>query len=100
MIRGTTPTLELTTDVDLSSCEELYITISQSGVDLIEKSIEDCIIENEKCTVTLTQEDTLKLDDKYPCYLQLRGKTPEGTVFATYPPYELDVGKILKQGVI
>lgn len=100
MIRGTTPTLTLTTDVDLSNAEVLYVTFQQCGVDIFEKTKDEVKIDGMTCEITLTQEDTLALSPRYPCYVQIRGRNPDGVAFATYPPEEIDVGEILKDGVI
>lgn len=100
MIRGTTPTLTLTTDVDLSNAVALYVTFSQDHENVIEKNINEVKINGKSCDVILTQKDTLKLSAKQPCFVQIRGRTGDGIAFATWPLEKVEVNDILKDGVI
>lgn len=56
----------------------LRITYKQNGVIKIEKNLEDCTFKNGKVYVALTQEDTLKLDDKGIIKIQIRGRLEDG----------------------
>ena len=64
MIRGTTPTLEFTMPFDTSLIAELYITITQNGATALEKTLSDCNCNDTSASLTLTQEDTLSLEQK------------------------------------
>lgn len=64
MIRGTTPMLEFALPFDTSLIAEMYITITQNGVTMLEKTLSDCNCSGTLVSLTLTQEDTLKLEQK------------------------------------
>ena len=66
----------------------------------LEYNFNTTISENDKVlTFRLTQEDTLKLDEKVPAEMQVRAKTNTGTAPASNV-VEISVGKILKEGII
>lgn len=102
--RGTTPTHIFTTDADLSLAAVLYITYKQKGHTIIEKTIEDVSFDEgdsgeNVMTVTLTQEDTLKLIDGLPVRIQVRAGFEDGSRIASNI-IEADAGEILKEGEI
>ena len=65
----------------------------------IEKGIDEADENDKILTFRLTQEDTLKLDEKVPAEMQVRAKTNTGTAPASNV-VEVSVGKILKEGII
>lgn len=99
MIRGTTPTLEFTLPFDIDILEEAWVTLSQNKVVVIDKELEHCTCENNKLTVRLTQEETLKL--ACDCYteIQIRARTKEGDALAS-EIISVHTYRILKEGVI
>ena len=100
MIRGTTPTIRIgIKNIDLTQLEAFYLTFKQNNV-VVEKNIDEVIIDEENSCVIckLTQEDTLKLNYG-PAEMQIRLKDTAGLAFATTIK-TIDVGKILKGGVI
>ena len=101
MIRGTTPTLEFTLPFDTSLIEELYVTITQDGVTVLEKKLSDCSCSGSLVSLTLTQEDTLRLEQKlYPKNeMQIRVRTTAGEALAS-DIMDIHIGRILKEGVI
>lgn len=101
MIRGTTPTLEFTLPFDTSSIAEMYITMSQNDKVVLEKSMADCRCSRKAITLNLTQEDTLKLEQKPDAQaeIQIRIRTKEGEALAS-DIIRVYVGRILKEGVI
>ncbi len=101
MIRGTTPTLEFTLPFDTSSIEEMYITMSQNDKVVLEKAMADCSCSGKAITLNLTQEDTLKLEQKPDAQaeIQIRIRTKEGEALAS-DIIRVYVGRILKEGVI
>lgn len=101
MIRGTTPTLEFTMPFDTSLIAELYITITQNGATALEKTLSDCNCNDTSVSLTLTQEDTLRLEQKpySKCEMQIRVRTVAGEVLASNI-MSIYVGRILKDGVI
>ena len=50
----------------------LYVTYSQNEEVVIEKELEDCVIENKELKVYLSQEDTLKFDSNIKIEIQVR----------------------------
>jgi hypothetical protein len=101
MIRGTTPTLEFTMPFDTSLIAELYITITQNGATALEKTLSDCNCNDTSVSLTLTQEDTLRLEQKpySDSEMQIRVRTVAGEVLAS-DIMSIYVGRILKDGVI
>lgn len=101
MYRGTTPTLllELDTTVSLANLAELWATFRTAAVE-VTKTLEDVAVNDETKTVTvnLTQEETLKLYNGV-CQVQIRFKTEAGLAYASTIA-DVDVGRILKEGVI
>lgn len=98
MRRGTTPTNTFTVDVDLTSAVALYITYKQGARVAIEKAIDDIDITSEALTVTLTQQDTLKLTNG-DVDIQVRARFPGGSAIASNI-ISVPVEAILKDGVI
>lgn len=101
MIRGTTPTLEFTMPFDTSLIAELYITITQNGATALEKTLSDCNCNDTSVSLTLTQEDTLRLEQKpySDSEMQIRVRTVAGEVLVS-DIMSIYVGRILKDGVI
>lgn len=101
MIRGTTPTLEFTMPFDTSLIAELYITITQNGATALEKTLSDCNCNDTSVSLTLTQEDTLRLEQKpySNSEMQIRVRTIAGEALAS-DIMSIYVDRILKEGVI
>ena len=99
MRRGTTPTNIVNTDISLVGCDVLFVTYKQNDETIIEKDISDCEIEEDKVSVTLTQEETLALNDTLPVNIQIRVGFPDGSRIASNI-VRTPAGRILKQGVI
>lgn len=101
MIRGTTPMLEFTLPFDTSLIAEMYITITQNGVTMLEKNLSDCNCFGTLVSLALTQEDTLRLEQKPHTdgEMQIRVRTVAGEALASNI-MSISVGRILKDGVI
>ena len=101
LIRGTTPTLEFKLPFDTSLIAEMYITITQNGVTVLEKNLSDCNCSGTLVLLTLTQEDTLRLKQQPQSNneMQIRVRTTAGEALAS-DIMSVYVGKILKEGVI
>lgn len=101
MIRGTTPTLEFTLPFDTSLIAEMYVTMTQNGKTVLEKTLSDCNCSGTSVSLTLTQEETLKLQQQLrsQAEIQLRVRTTAGEVLAS-DIMSVYVGRILKEGVI
>ena len=98
MYRGTTPNNIFSVDIDLTGAEVVYITYSQKGETVIEKTIDDITITSESLTVTLTQAETLRLKER-EVEIQIRARFPNGDAVAS-EVIKTTAGRILKEGVI
>ena len=85
MIRGTTPTHTWVLPFDASLLKEVSITYMQNDEIIVKKTDEYCKTDGNKLSITLTQEDTLKLEAKVKATVQLKAMTASGTVMATKP---------------
>ncbi len=83
MIRATTPTFIFRLPIDCSKITKAEVTLSQSGENKLTKQTEDCLMNDKKLTVTLSQEETLLFSDKADVQTQLRILTSDGKVFAS-----------------
>ncbi len=99
MYRGTTPTISLTVD-KLSEIDwkSIYLTIKQYNR-TIEKTADEMQIDGNNITVTLTQDETLKLAAGFAVKLQLRVLTKGAVAYATQI-ITVPVEDILKDGEI
>lgn len=84
--RGTEPPLELELPegTSLTDYEFIRLTIEQSGRAIIIKELDDIYEEGGKLCFDITQEDTLRLDDRMTCDIQLRFKPVGGKVDTTH----------------
>lgn len=101
MYRGTTPTLylELDTELDLSDIAEMWVTFKSPTIEMT-KSLSEVIFDSETniVTVTLSQEETLQMFNG-KVDVQVRLRTNSGLAYAT-DIQEVEIGRILKEGVI
>ena len=81
MYRGTTPTH--TFDIPFLSTElsELTISYLQDGKVVLQKSLEDCIVEDYVVKVTLTKADTCEFKHTFPVMVQLQITTTGGKTY-------------------
>lgn len=98
--RGTTPTLRFQLPVGAEEVDTGFFTIAQNGITVIEKSCEEWIAEKDVIKISLSQEETLLLDDKCSAEMQIRFKTYDGDAYVQQPPIVAKVGKVLKNGSI
>lgn len=99
MIRGTTPTLEFIIPFDTGQLSEAFVTLSQNETIIIDKALTDCQCNENKLSVRLTQEETLKLQCDCMTEIQIRAKTLEGEAIASQI-IKVNTERILKDGVI
>lgn len=106
IIRGTTPTIEIETDISLVGCDEIYVTLKQgSSVQDAKPVLERTkdtfeTLTDEGFTFKLTQEETLALKvGGYSTMWQIRAKFPDGTAVACLID-KVNTADILKEGVI
>ena len=89
MIRGTTPTLtmQLPGEVSVEDVSSAIVSIEQSGKEKITKTFPNITKDAEANTlaVTLTQEESLSLSARSQAFVQLKVKTKNKTVLASFP---------------
>ena len=98
MRRGTTPTNTFTVDVDLRQATAMYVTYKQGGTVLLEKTLEDITVSEDKIEVELSQEDTLAFKNG-TVQIQIRAKFVDGSALASNI-ITVNMNAILKDGVI
>ena len=98
--RGTTPTITYTFDlVDVSNITTAYLTITQGERVIIEKTLNDAEIGENSLVWTLTQDETLQLEEDASVKIQCRYKTGDGMAYATKKTTTKVYG-VEKEGVI
>jgi hypothetical protein len=98
MKRGTTPTNTFKTNIDLTGAT-VFLTYSQRGRVVLEKTGDDLEISAEAIVTRLTQKDTLGFDALQKVSIQIRYVFPDGTAGASNI-MTASVGEILKDGEI
>ena len=98
MKRGTTPTNTFKTNIDLTGAT-VFLTYSQRGRVVLEKTGDDLEISAEAIVTRLTQKDTLGFDALQKVSIQIRYVFPDGTAGASNI-MTVAVGEILKDGEI
>lgn len=96
--RGSTPINVFKVNIDLTGAT-VFITYSQLGEVIIEKTGDDVIITEDTISTSLTQEDTLKLMDNQLVEMQIRYIKSNG-ISDSSNIITASVGKILKDGII
>lgn len=97
MIRGTTPTLKFTLPFEANNVIEAWITFSQNKNIILDKTFDDCSIDDKVIILVLSQEDTLSLDPRWDVDIQIRIKTADNKVIASNI-FSETVDRILKDG--
>lgn len=99
MRRGTTPTLTFELPFHCGLITALNIAFAQEEEVVLEKGLDDCVVNENTLEVTLTEDDTLALDcKKRYVEIQLRvgcGKTKKASNIIKTP-----VDRILKDGCL
>lgn len=99
MIRGTTPTHTFNIPFDTSAVNEVKIIYAQDDEVVLEKRTEDCALEGQTISVTLTQDDTFRFDCKKAVEIQVRVLTAGGNAL-TSVPVKVGVSKCLDDEVL
>ena len=98
MRRGTTPTITITTDIDLTQTDNLYLTFSQGTEPVFEKEKSELEISENQIVCTLTQQDTLALCFGRKVRFQIRATIGNKKIASNI--MESSVEAILKDGEI
>ena len=103
IIRGTTPTIEITvkSELDFDDIQQVWVYISQQNKVKVDKLISDVTLdsENKKISVLLSQEDTLALKSNSEALFQIRLLLTDETALAT-PAAKVKVIEVYKGGII
>lgn len=108
MIRGTTPTLWFDLPIDPNLVDHVYLSVFQRGKEVYTKTEKDMWLEEiplrddevgYRVNVKLTQEETLKLNNKEIVKIQARIKTTTGDALSSNI-IVAQVDGLLKDGVI
>ena len=78
--RGTTPTHWFTIPFNASVVEKVKVIFAQEDKKVFEKLNDACIISGNTVETTLTEEETLMLNQEYRTQIQLRVKLTDGTL--------------------
>lgn len=101
MRRGTTPTVTVQVDADISA---LNIHLAFSAGSLVVKSGEDLTVEYADgvttIQTTLTQEDTLAMSAATDCEVQVRAFNQDGSLAMATDIARVPVKRILEDGVL
>lgn len=100
MRRGTTPTITVKIDFDLTQCQVVWFTLRQRKNVEITKELEQLNMNADGFTVMLSQDETLQFDERGPdVEAQVRALTNTGQAIASDVAY-IPIQQILKDGVI
>lgn len=97
-VRGTTPTITFRLPFQTDQIRDVEIYFAQKNF-LFQKDTEDCSFEENRITVTLSQEETMQLNEGLSLRLQARIVFTNGAIGATRILNTSVVG-LLKEGMI
>ena len=83
MRKGTTPTHIFTLDVDTSNLTDLRILYAQEEALVLEKTLTDCVLEDDAVSVTLTEDETFLFAPGIPVKIQVRIRLDDGSVLTS-----------------
>lgn len=83
MYRATTPTHKFEIPFDVATISQILITYAQQEEVVLEKKTEDCTIDGNCISVTLTQEEANLFDLRKNIEIQMRVLTAGGNALAS-----------------
>ena len=99
MKRGSTPVHIFKVNIDLTGAR-VYVTYSQSGRTVLEKTGDDVAVMQDMIVVRLSQKDTLSFNAScHTIQMQIRYVFSDGTADAS-DIMEAEIGEVLKDGEI
>lgn len=99
MIRGTTPTLKFKLPFDTELLAEAWVTFTQLGHTVVDKTLADLEKEGDTLVLQLTQDETLMFQHEELVEIQIRARLTDDTAVASQK-IRVGVDGILKEGVI
>lgn len=97
MIRGTTPIIKFNLPMKIE-WDTLYITFKQGEDIVLEKTLNDVMINDSTIYLSLTQAETLSFSKSETIWVQIRGKVVD-TAYAS-KIMRMSISDILKGGEI
>lgn len=97
--QGATPTHKFKTKYTRDFVDSVIVTYAQNDEIVFNKDGEEVTIEDNAIFVELTQEETLKFDEKYDVQMELKIKSKNGKVIPSNIIYA-SVGKVLNREVM
>lgn len=89
MIRGTTPEYTFTLPFETELIETGRISFAQDGRLILQKTMDDCVLEAQSITLKLTQEETFRFDSNGGyAEIQIRILTTGGDALASELLYD------------
>ena len=83
MRRGTTPTHQFVLPFNTELITAAEITYCQGDQIILQKTEEDCVMQETLVSITLSQQDTFKFKENTNVDIQIRVRDKNGTVFAS-----------------
>lgn len=99
MIRGTTPTLKFKLPFDTELLAEAWVTFTQLGHTVVDKTLADLEKQGDTLVLQLTQDETLMFQHEELVEIQIRARLNDDTAVASQK-IRVGVDGILKEGVI
>lgn len=87
IIRGTTPTIFYTFPIETSGIEKIRVYFLQGNETLITKTEDECLINGNVVSVTLTEQETYSLSVKKRLETKIRFLLDSGKVCGTKPVF-------------
>lgn len=98
MYRGTTPTLTFTLPIEAATITALNIALAQCGRVVVSRDLDGVETDGRKITMTLTEEETLRL--YADTELQIQVRVGVGAARMASQVFTVPVEKILKDGML
>lgn len=99
MIRGTTPTLKFKLPFDTELLAEAWVTFTQLGHTVVDKTLADLEKQGDTLVLQLTQDETLMFQHEELVEIQIRVRTTDERAFASQIMRDI-AERILREGVI
>lgn len=99
MIPFTTPKHTFRFGWSASLFTKVRIVYKQDDIVVLEKELNDCVVDGNSLILRLSQEDTAKFKNNIKAKVQVHYETTVGVVGAT-PPRTMNVDEILKREVL
>ena len=99
MYRGTTPTITFALPIDCGQITALNLCFAQQEQIVLEKNLQDCIINENTLSVMLTEAESLLFDSKKGM-MEMQLRIGCGTTRMASNIMHLSVDRILKDGCL